>query len=287
MQIVRMQGVEVRYPGSDAPAIAGLDLEISRGEMVAVLGRNGAGKSIICRLMNGLVPHAIASEVRGTVEVFGRAVSRSTVPSMASRVGTVFQEPESQLFCMSVEEEVAFGPENLAVPRDEIRERVDWALETVGLSGLNDRSPSSLSGGQKQRLAIAAAISMRPDMLVLDEPAYALDPVGRVGLYTLLRDLRDRHGVTILFAERDGEDAALFSDRVLLMDRGQLMADGSPEDILSRTSLLSGAGVAPPQMAELSHALAVREGYDVRPFITVDSAERELSRIFDGRGAVR
>jgi energy-coupling factor transporter ATP-binding protein EcfA2 len=283
MQIVRMRGVQVTYPGAKVPAIDGLDLDISKGEMVAVLGRNGAGKSTLLRLVNGLVPHAVPCAVRGTVEVFGRDVSKRTVASMASRVGTVFQEPESQLFCMSVEEEVAFGPENLAVPRDEIRERVDWALETVGLKGLNDRSPSSLSGGQKQRLAIAAALSMRPDIIALDEPAYALDPVGRAELYTLLRELRDRQGVTIIFAERDGEDAALHSERVLLMDRGRLVADGVPEDILTRTPLLTSAGVAPPQMAELSHALVAREGYGGLPFITVDSAEAEISRILDRR----
>ncbi len=280
MHAVRMRGVRARYPGAEVPAIDGLDLDVSKGEMLAVLGRNGAGKSTLLRLVNGLVPHAIDCEVQGTIELFGGPVTRGS----SSRVGTVFQEPESQLFCMSVEEEVAFGPENLAVPRAEIRERVEWALETVGLSGLNDRSPSSLSGGQKQRLAIAAALSMRPDMLVLDEPAYALDPVGRVELYCLLRELRDRQGVTIIFAERDGEDAAAYSDRVVLMDRGRSVADGAPADILSRTDLLSRIGVAPPQMAELSRGLSSRDGYDVAPFITVDSAEVEISKLFDRRG---
>jgi energy-coupling factor transporter ATP-binding protein EcfA2 len=203
-------------------------------------------------------------------------VTSKTVAELATFVGIVFQEPESQLFCMSVEEEVAFGPENLAVPREEIRERVDWALDLVGMRGYNDRSPFTLSGGEKQRIAIAAALSMRPDMLVLDEPAYALDPVGRTELYMVLRELKARHGVTVLLAERDAEEAALYSDKIALMKAGQVVAFGSPKDTLRNPERLREVGIVPPQMADVASLLNSRlPGADFS-FITVDEAARAI-----------
>jgi len=259
-------------------------LDIEKGEFVTLLGANGSGKSTICLLCNGLIPHATSGRLEGSAKVFGLEVANHTVSEFATRVGIVFQEPESQLFCMSVEEEVAFGPENLAVPREELRERVEWALELVGLKGYNARSPFSLSGGEKQRVAIAAALSMRPDMLVLDEPAYALDPLGRKELYSVLGELRRKHGVTVLLAERDAEDVASFSDRVALVSKGRIVEIAPPRSALRDPDRLRMLGVRPPQVSEIASRLNARVGSQKYSFLTVEEAEETIVRDVIGRG---
>lgn len=283
-----MRGVRFVHAGSQARALDGIDLDIAKGEFVTLLGANGSGKSTLCMLANGLVPHAVPGTFEGTAEVFGLDVSKYPVTVLATRVGMVFQEPESQLFCMSVEEEVAFGPENLAVPREEIAERVEWALSLVGMTGLNERSPSTLSGGEKQRVAIAAALSMRPSMLILDEPAYALDPAGRVDMYSMLRSLKDKLGMAVLLAERDAEDAAEFSNRIVLMDQGRVLRNGPPREVLSDPDLLERIGLEPTQLGELSSLLGERLSGRSFSFLTVEEAEAAIVReVLSGKDGVR
>lgn len=277
MRALALKDVRFRYRGSPRWALDGVSLEVEQGEFVTLLGANGSGKSTICLLANGLVPHALPGDLEGQVHVFGMDARAHKVSELATRVGIVFQEPESQLFCMSVEEEVAFGPENLAVPPEQIRERVDWALEVVGMKGYKSRSPFSLSGGEKQRVAIAAALSMRPDMLVLDEPAYALDPMGRTELYSLLEDLKERHQVTVLLAERDAEEAAVFSDRVVLMKDGRNVDSGTPEQMLKDVNRVREIGIVPPQLSEVRALLDGPLGLGESSFLTVDEAERAIS----------
>jgi len=278
MKALSVREVTFRHEGSETFSLDRASLDVEKGEFVTILGANGSGKSTLCMLCNGLIPHAISGELSGSVEVFGRDTKTLTVSELATKVGIVFQEPESQLFCMSVEEEVAFGPENLAIPREEIRERVDWALDLVGMQGFGERSPFSLSGGQKQRVAIAAALSMRPEMLVLDEPAYALDPVGRVGLYSVLRDLKEKLGMTVLLAERDPEEAIAFTDRMVLMKDGRIVDSGPPRNMLRNPAMLESVGVPPPQLSELASLLSARfpkAGFD---FITVEEAEQAITK---------
>lgn len=284
MVALSLKDVKFKYEGSECLALNGLSLEVRKGEFVSLLGGNGSGKSTMCLLANGLIPHAVKGTLDGTVEVFGLDVRQHSVAELSTRVGIVFQEPESQLFCMSVEEEVAFGPENLGVPREEIAERVEWALGLVGLTGMNERSPHNLSGGEKQRVAIAAALSMRPELLVLDEPAYALDPVGRIELFRVLQELKDRHGMTVLLADRDSEEAALYSDRVVLLSRGQVVAEGPPRSVLRDPRMLESMGVTPPQMAEVASLLNARLPDDGFDFLSVDEAERAIvARLFSER----
>jgi energy-coupling factor transport system ATP-binding protein len=284
MSALRLTKTCVRYHGSAAPALRDVSVEVGEGEVVLLLGSNNAGKSTFCRLLNGLIPHSIPAEVEGEIEVLGRNARKSSVARLATMVGMVFQEPESQLFCMSAEEEVAFGPENIAVPREEIAERVGWALEVVGLGGFNNRSPSSLSGGEKQRLAIAAALSMRPRILVLDEPTYALDPAGRMDLYSLIRTLREKHRMTIIMAERDAEEVAGLCDRVILLHEGAVLADGDARAVLSGVSAMEAAGVAPPQIAQLSALMVKEYPGKVNPFFTLEEAELELSSLLRTAG---
>ncbi len=280
-----MRKVGFTYRDSAAKALDGVDLDIRRGEFVTLLGANGSGKSTICLLANGLIPHAVSGTLEGTVEVFGEGTAAKSVAELSTRVGIVFQEPESQLFCMSVEEEVAFGPENLAVPRNELKDRVRWALSLVGLDGYNSRAPSTLSGGEKQRVAIAAALSMRPDMLVLDEPAYALDPVGRLELFAVLRDLKNKHGMTVLLAERDAEEAAAFSDKLVLVKGGRIVAQGPPRRLVCDLEAFRAAGLEPTQLGDVSSLLNTRLGGSEFSFLTVDEAESAvLDRVLKGGG---
>jgi energy-coupling factor transporter ATP-binding protein EcfA2 len=287
MRALDLQDVRFKHRGSDHWALDGVSLQVEKGEFVTLLGSNGSGKSTICLLSNGLIPHALPGDLQGKAEIFGFDVKEHSVAEFSTKVGIVFQEPESQLFCMSVEEEVAFGPENLAVPREEIRERVEWALELVGMKGYNDRSPFSLSGGQKQRVAIAAALSMRPEMLVLDEPAYALDPIGRIELYSVLKGLKERYGMTVLLAERDAEEAAAFSDRIVLMKEGRIIGSGLPREVLKDPDKLQNIGVAPPQMSEVAALLNARLRISKYSFLTVGEAERAIADDILTRAKVR
>lgn len=285
MPAIQMRDVSVVYEGSQDHALKDVTIEVQEGEILLLLGRNNSGKSTFCRLLNGLIPHSIPSTLIGSIEVFGRDVRKSSVASLSTKVGMVFQEPESQLFCMSVEEEVAFGPENLAVPREEISTRVEWALEIVGLRGYNSRSPASLSGGEMQRLAIASALSMRPRMIVLDEPAYALDPVGREDLYALLRRLKDRYGMTVIIAEHGIEEATQFCDRVAVLSDGRVLADGRPRDLLADEALFDSAGVSAPQLSRLSSLMRRKSLGAASRMSNIDDAAREVQKVLSGDSA--
>lgn len=278
MIALSLKDIRFKHAGMSEWALDIGRLDIEQGEFVTVLGPNGAGKTTLSMLANGLVPKAVQGTFEGTVEVFEHPVSQYSVAQLSTLVGMVFQEPESQLFCMSAEEEVAFGPENLAVPREEIAARVEWALGLVGLEGMNNRSPSTLSGGQKQRLAIASVLSMKPTMLVLDEPAYALDPVGRVELYVMLDRLKRELGMTVVVMERDAEDLVEFSDRVVLMSRGHVVGSGTPTEMLGDVTKLRALGVSPPQMAEVAALLNARGSGQPFSFLTLDQAEATLTK---------
>jgi biotin transport system ATP-binding protein/energy-coupling factor transport system ATP-binding protein len=189
----------------------------------------------------------------------------------------VFQNPDNQIVGMSVEEDVAFGPGNLGLPAVEVRRRVDQALETVGLSGLQTRSPHTLSGGQKQLLALAGLLAMDPKFIVLDEPTSSLDPTGKKTVLTLLHKLKCQ-GIGIIHITHSMDEAAL-ADRVLVMDRGELIADGSPGDILSRVEWLKSLGLAPPHLTELMWQLQ-QEGENVDTGIfTIDAAVNEITAL--------
>lgn len=240
---------EYRAGARTAPALSGVDISVEPGRLVVVCGRNGSGKSTLARLLNGL-----ALPRSGSVSVDGMFTSDSEHAwEIRRRVGLVQQNPDNQIVGALVEEDVAFGPENLGVPRAEMRERVSEALATVGLTGLERREPHSLSGGQKQRLAIAGALAMLPDYLVLDEPTAMLDPEGRADVLTTLTALRER-GVGIMHITHHLEDAAA-ADAVVVLDEGRVAYAGSPQELLGRPDLIAEMGLTTPPMGTLVHAL--------------------------------
>ncbi|MEJ5198150.1 MAG: energy-coupling factor transporter ATPase [Anaerolineae bacterium] len=279
---ISIQNLFYAYPplreGDEAvPVLKGINLQIERGEFVALLGRVGAGKTTLCMALNGLVPHATGGIFRGDVFILGQNTKQHTVSDLARSVGLVFQDPESQIVQMRVEDEVAFGCENLGIAPAEIEERVTWALNAVGLSDYRERSSLLLSGGEKQRVAIAAMLAMRPQVLVLDEPTASLDPAGKAAVFKVLADLRDRHEITIVMATQELERIARFADRVIVLHQGQIGLDGSPQEVFGQVARLQEWGIGAPQMAELGHLLTLRTGRR-HHFIELADAYRDLRR---------
>jgi ABC-type cobalt transport system, ATPase component len=226
---IEVQDAYYRYLSSKDFVLKGINLKVKRGEFVSVMGPTGAGKSTLCLTLNGIIPHFLGGELVGQVRILGRDTRCCDVSELAQKVGLVFEEPESQLFCTSVEDEVAFGPENLGIPPTEIRKRIDWALQVVRMIEYKHKPPFKLSGGQKQRVAIAAALSMLPEILVLDEPISGLDPIGKMEVLSVLGDLKKRQEMTIIMVEHESEEIAKFSDRVMVLDEGKIISDGGTE----------------------------------------------------------
>lgn len=278
--VISVKGLRYSYPPSlpgvaAGPVLRGVDLTVARGEFVALMGPTGVGKTTLCLALNGIVPQSTGGVISGEVTVLGRDPRRTPVPQLAQHVGIVYQDPESQLFSATVEAEVAFGPENLCLPPGEIAERVGWALDVVGMRHSRGRSPTQLSGGQKQRVAIAAALAMLPQVLILDEPTAALDPLGRVEVFRVIEQLRNDRRMTIVMVSQDPEHVAAFADRVALMANGRIVAEGAPTELFYALDLFREVGVAVPQLAELAVTLGHQHGVR-RRFLLLDDAEAAL-----------
>jgi energy-coupling factor transport system ATP-binding protein len=259
---IEIRALTVTYPQADRPAIASLTLDVDAGQLVGVIGLTGAGKTTLLRSLNGIVPQLIPATVDGSVVVAGADVGSTPVREMARRVGMVLDDPEAQLSQPTVAGEVALGLETLAVPWAEMTVRVAATLESVGLAGLEDRAPLTLSGGEQQRLAVACALAMRPGILVLDEPSASLDPAGKTALIDLVRRLHAEQGVTVVLAEHDVELLAELADRILVLDDGRLVADGTPVSVFGNPAELEARGLRPPQVTEAAALVSgpVRRG---------------------------
>ncbi len=280
LAVVEIEGLHYAYPplaagGEPIRVLAGVDLWVERGEFLAIMGRTGAGKTTLCQALNGIVPQATGGTIRGRVTVLGLNTRETPVAELAARVGLVFQDVESQLFNMTVEDEVAFGPESLGLDPREIAERVEWALDVVHMGEHHRRSPFRLSGGQKQRVAIAAVLAMRPEVLVLDEPSSGLDPVGKREVFAAVQQLKRDESITIIMAEHDAEKVAEFADRVAILNEGRIALVDTPERAFAQADLLWQAGVAGPPVSELARALNAEHGTQYR-FTTLAEAHRAL-----------
>ncbi len=252
--IIKFENVNFRYEGnteeSEPLAINGLNLEIKKGDFVAVLGHNGSGKSTLAKLTN-----AILLPESGRVLVNGMdTLDENLTYDIRQTVGMVFQNPDNQIVATIVEEDVAFGPENLGVEPSEIRKRVDDALEAVGMSEYKQHEPHKLSGGQKQRVAIAGVIAMQPDCIVLDESTAMLDPRGRKEVMDTIRMLNSKLGMTVVFITHF-MDEAVTANRVVVMDSAKVILDGTPKEVFSNIELLRNVGLDVPQVTELSQSL--------------------------------
>jgi len=237
-------------------ALNDITLTIHEGEYIGLIGMNGSGKSTLARLLNGLI-----KPTTGKVKVNGMD-TRSPKQLMEIRriVGMVFQNPDNQIVCPVVEEEIAFGPENLGLASSEIQRRIDWALQIVGLEELKDHAPHLLSGGQKQKLAIASVLVMLPNYLIMDEPSSMLDPLGRNELLKHLEILNKQNGIAIIFISHNLEDL-IQADRVVVLDKGSIYLQGTPREVFADEAKLAMIGLEPPGLYRLINKLG-QEGYD-------------------------
>ncbi len=275
--IIHIDNLSYAYPQVQPNAepgwvLDGVDCRIQEGEFVAVMGLTGSGKTTLCLALNGIVPHSTGGTIGGMVTVNGQNSKQSTVADLAQTVGIVFQEPETQLFNMTVEAEVAFGLETSGMARAEMGKRINWALSLVGMSDFRHCSPFELSGGQKQRVAIAAILAMKPPVLVLDEPTANLDPLGKQEVFAVVERLRQQEQMTIVMVSHESEQIASFADRVLVLHDGKIAFDGRPHQWFASADTI---GVATPQVCQLAQRL--NQTYQTQlTFPNIDTAREAL-----------
>lgn len=265
--------------GESTRVLDGVSLDVRRGEFLAILGHNGSGKSTLAKHMN-----AILVPTSGSVTVDGLdTADDGRLFDIRRRVGMVFQNPDNQMVATIVEEDVAFAPENLGVPRDEIRRRVDEALEIVGMSAFKRHAPHMLSGGQKQRVAIAGALAMRPELLVMDEPTAMLDPSGRAEVIETVKKLNRENGMTVVLITHY-MDEAVRADRVIVLDSGRIAIEGAPKEVFPQVEKLTALGLDVPQSTYLIYMLN-KQGLDLDgTALNDEECAVELLRALEKRG---
>lgn len=267
----------------EAVALRDVNLEIKDGELVGIIGHTGCGKTTLIQHFNGLL-----KATRGRVLIDGVDISKkgADIKSLRQRVGLVFQYPEYQIFEETVYDEVAFGPRNMGIDPDGVRERVRSALAFVDLNyeELKDKSPFWLSGGEKRRLAIASVLAMRPEVLILDEPSAGLDPAGREEILGQILRLNKKEGTTVVLVSHNMKEIARLAERLFVMSEGTVVLEGTPREIFQRADLLKGIGLGVPQVVELVHYLRER-GIDFpQGVITVSEARDAILSLFKGSG---
>ena len=250
MSIISFENVHYTYPGDDMESLCGIDLAIEKGQFTAVLGHNGSGKSTLAKHMNAIL---VPDEGRVLINGIDTA-DEERVLDVRRCVGMVFQNPDNQIVANVVEDDVAFAPENLGVPPQEIRRRVDAALKQVGMYELREHAPHLLSGGQKQRVAIAGVIAMEPEIIVLDEPTAMLDPQGRREVISTVTRLCREKGMTVVLITHH-MDECIGADRLIVMSNGSIIADGTPGAVFSDVALMEREGLSVPETVRLMYEL--------------------------------
>ena len=253
MSVIKVENLTVQYAGEETNALDGVSFEIEKGEFVALLGAHGAGKTTLCLSLNGIVPNMINADMYGAIEVLGEVPPKIPVRQLAAKVGSIFDNPEFQMSQLTVFEEVALGLQNLGVDKDTIEINIKESLKLVGLEGFEERSPFEISGGQQQRLAMASALAMKPEILILDEPTSNLDPIGKEEVFSVTRSLNQEEGLTVVIAEHEVEVIAEFADKLILLENGRINEIGTPQEIFPKfVDYQEAIGVRVPQVTELA-----------------------------------
>ncbi len=280
-EVIRIRDLSYFYPYSEVAALDHINLSIREGEIIVLTGPTGSGKTTLCLTLNGVIPHIIGGRFEGKVSVDGMDVLEHDVEEMATKVGIVFQSPEVQLFSTSVVSEVAFGPENLALPRGEIMERVDWAISSAGLRGYEERNPTKLSDGEKRKVTIASVLAMRPKVMVLDEPTTGLDPLEARRIISLIESLRNKYRTTFLIVEHRDQILRL-ADRVVVMVNGKVLGEYRPRDLFDDERLIESVYIRIPSIVKLFHLLRKEGLYEGRIPLTVEEALPAIFRMTSG-----
>jgi energy-coupling factor transporter ATPase len=271
MALIETKNLTYTYPSATKPSIIDVSIKIEKGEFTLITGPSGCGKTTLCRCLNGLIPHFYQGELKGQITVAGLDVTKYPIYELAKHVGLVFQNPENQLFALSVEKDVAFGLENLGLPREEIRKRVDWAMELTDIYDLRERAPYELSGGQQQRVAIASVLAMQPQVMVLDEPTSFLDPLTAKKIFDVIYELNRKLGITVVLVEHRLDLTAKYTDHIIIMDDGRVVIDGEPRQILSsEETRLIGVGIP---KATLLYQMLRKDGVRLGDKIPLSSDE--------------
>ena len=278
MAAISARNLSFKYAGAEKPSMEGVTFSIEKGDFVILTGPSGCGKTTLCRCLNGLVPNFYSGDLTGELEVDGVNVEGKATAELATHVGFVFQNPENQLFSLSVERDVGFGLENLGMPREEAVEKVRWAMRATGIYELRDKAPHELSGGQQQRAAIAGILAMRPNILVLDEPTSFLDPKSAEEIVSVIAQLGHDLGLTILLVEHRLDLVSRFADRVIVMDGGKIKLDGPPREVYNDQARLIGIGL--PRVTMLAQLLR-KDGFNLATPITVEEASSELRKLLN------
>ena len=275
---VKIDGVSFAYDDGAPYALNDVSLSVKRGEFLAVLGHNGSGKSTLARLICGLV-----TADKGKVSVWGyNPADRSQVVKVREHAGVVFQNPDNQMVASIVEDDVAFGPENLGIPREEIGKRITWALDAVGMTAYREATPSRLSGGQKQRIAVAGVLAIKPDVLIFDESTAMLDPKGRREVTEVALKLNREEGMTVILITHF-MDEALLADRAVVMNRGKIVLAGTPQEIFGKGEELEKCNLCLPEICEIGDRIR-RAGYPIGESLYAEKLASEIKIQADARG---
>ena len=269
MGSIEIENLHFTYPSRSTPTLRGIDAKVDPKAFILLTGPTGCGKSTLLRTLNGLIPHASGGKLFGSARVNGMSVAEQPIAVTCQQVGLLFQNPEEQLFCIIVEDEIAFGLENLGLPSHEINRRIDSALTQVGLAGFRNRQIASLSSGQKQRVALACVCAMQPQILLLDEPTSYLDPQATHDILEIIRDLNRKLGITVIIAGHQVNEIAPLCSRVWLMNDGKLVSNLPIDRAFADLKRYSQLGVQVPEFARIAEQL----GYSERP-LTLDHAAR-------------
>jgi len=275
VNIIEVENVSFRYRGSPKYSLRDITLSIKDGEFIGIIGSSGSGKSTFCLTLNGIIPHSIQGEFEGNVIVDGMNTREHSVAELSTKVGLVFQNPDSQIFNMTVLEEVAFALENLGIEREEMWRRIRWALKLVGLWNKREEFPPNLSGGEKQRLAIASVLVMKPRVLVLDEPTSQLDPGGKRSVLSLVNLLNKEEKMTIVLVEHNPEFLLENADRIFVFENGRVVMEGKPEEIFEDVEALERIGVRVPARVKIGYELKKR-GLSDKAVLKINEIRRIL-----------
>ncbi len=277
--MIEIQDLTFLYKDEKKPALQDIRLTVPEGGFLGVIGPAGAGKTTLARAVSGMIPHHYTGDYYGSVTLNGMDTVETSLEDISRLVGMVFQDVDSQLISPVVEDELLYGLENFAVPREEILQRIDEALEKVGITDLRERTVGSLSGGQRQKVAIASIIALKPQILVLDEPTGELDPRSSRQVFSLLKELNEEQGITVIIIEQKIMLLCEFARQLAVLSEGKIVRQGDTRDVLAHAEELEALGVNCPRVTTLSRALSEKTGKEQPVCVNLDEAEAMVRRL--------
>ena len=277
--MIQIQDMSFTYKGENQPALQEIRLSVPDGGFLGIIGPAGAGKTTLARAVTGMIPHHYKGDFYGSVTVNGMDTFETSLPDLSRIVGMVFQDVDSQIISPMVEDELLYGLENFSVPREEIPARIEEALQKVGIADLRERTIGSLSGGQRQKVAIASIIALKPQILVMDEPTGELDPRSSRQVFSLLKELNEEHGVTVIIIEQKIMLLCEFARQLAVLSEGRIVRQGDTRDVLAHSEELEALGVNCPRVTTLSRILGEKTGEQQPACINLDEAEAMVRRL--------